>query len=41
MSANQRVSGNVAEKMKKVGMNIWLVCCKAVILHPLSRGKRG
>ena len=21
-------------------MNIWWVCCKAVILHPLSRGKR-
>ena len=26
--------------MKKVGMNIWRICCKAVILHPLSRGKR-
>ena len=21
-------------------MNIWWICCKAVILHPLSRGKR-
>ena len=21
-------------------MNIWQICCKAVILHPLSRGKR-
>ena len=40
MSANQRFSGKVAEKCKKVGLNIWLICCKAVILHPLSRGKR-
>ena len=27
--------------MKKVGMKIWWICCKAVILHPLSREKRG
>ena len=40
MSTNQRVSGKVAEKWKKVGLNIWRICCKAVILHPLSRGKR-
>ena len=40
MSTNQRVSGKVAEKCKKVGLNIWWICCKAVILHPLSRGKR-
>ena len=40
MSTNQQVSGKVAEKCKKVGLNIWRICCKAVILHPLSRGKR-
>ena len=40
MSTNQRVSEKVAEKCKKVGRNIWRICCKAVILHPLSRGKR-
>ena len=28
------------ESAKKVGLNIWQICCKAVILHPLSRGKR-
>ena len=40
MSANQRVSEKEIEKCKKVGLNIWWICCKAVILHPLSRGKR-
>ena len=41
MSTNQQVSGKVAKKCKKVGLNIWWICCKAVILHPLSREKRG
>ena len=39
-STNQRLSKNFAKKYKKVGGNIWQICCKAVILHPLSRGKR-
>ena len=40
MSTNQRVSKKFAESLKKGGINIWQICCKAVILHPLSRGKR-
>ena len=40
-STNQRLSKNFAKKYKKVGGNIWQICCKAVILHPLSREKRG
>ena len=40
MSANQLLSEKLAKKCKKVGLNIWRICCKAVILHPLSRGKR-
>ena len=40
MSTNQRVSKKVKESHKKVGVKIWWICCKAVILHPLSRGKR-
>ena len=39
-STNQRLSKNFAKKYKKVGGNIWQICCKAVILHPLSREKR-
>ena len=39
-STNQQVSEKVVENSKKVGLNIWRICCKAVILHPLSRGKR-
>ena len=39
-STNQRVSKKFAESLKKVVANIWQICCKAVILHPLSRGKR-
>ena len=40
-STNQRVSKKFAESLKKVVANIWRLCCKAVILHPLSREKRG
>ena len=40
-STNQRLSEKIAKKCKKVGGNIWQICCKAVILHPLSREKRG
>ena len=40
MSTNQLVSEKLAESLKKVDANIWRICCKAVILHPLSRGKR-
>ena len=40
-STNQRVSKNFAESLKKEGGNVWQICCKAVILHPLSREKRG
>ena len=39
-ATNQRLSEKIAKKCKKVGGNIWQICCKAVILHPLSRGKR-
>ena len=39
-STNQRLSEKIAKKCKKVGGNIWQICCKAVILHPLSREKR-
>ena len=39
-STNQRVSKKFAESLKKVVANIWQICCKAVILHPLSREKR-
>ena len=41
ISTNQRVSEKFAETLKKVVANIWQICCKAVILHPLSREKRG
>ena len=40
-STNQRVSKKFAESCKKEDANIWQICCKAVILHPLSREKRG
>ena len=40
MPTNQRLSEKIAETLKKVVANIWQICCKAVILHPLSRGKR-
>ena len=40
-STNQRVSEKLAKSCKKVAWNIWQICCKAVILHPLSREKRG
>ena len=40
-STNQRLSEKFAESLKKVVANIWQICCKAVILHPLSREKRG
>ena len=39
-STNQRVSKKFAESLKKVVAKIWQICCKAVILHPLSREKR-
>ena len=39
-ATNQRVSKKFAESLKKVVANIWQICCKAVILRPLSREKR-
>ena len=39
-STNQWVSKKFAESLKKVDAKIWRICCKAVILHPLSREKR-
>ena len=39
-STNQRLSEKIAKTLKKVVANIWQICCKAVILHPLSREKR-
>ena len=41
MFDNQRLKGKLSKKCKKHGINIWSICCKAVILHPLSREKRG
>ena len=40
-ATNQLVSKKFAKTLKKVVANIWQICCKAVILHPLSREKRG
>ena len=37
--ANQRLIFFLANSFKKVGMNVWLICFKALILHPLSREK--
>ena len=39
-STNQQLSEKEAESLKKEDANIWQICCKAVILHPLSREKR-
>ena len=39
-STNQLVSEKIAKTLKKVVANIWRICCKAVILYPLSREKR-
>ena len=30
---------DLQKSMKKLGAKIWRICCKAVILHPLSREK--
>jgi len=30
---------DLQKSLKKLGAKIWLICCKAVILHPLSREK--
>jgi len=38
---NQQLRRKVAFSLKKRGGNVWSICCKAVILHPLSREKRG
>ena len=38
---NQRVKRSIAKKSKKSVFIVWRICCKAVILHPLSREKRG
>ena len=37
--ANQRLIFFLANSFKKVGMNVWLICFKALILRPLSREK--
>ena len=37
--ANQRLIFSLANFFKKVGGNVWLICFKALILHPLSREK--
>ena len=37
--ANQRLIFSLANFLKKVGGNVWLICFKALILHPLSREK--
>ena len=37
--ANQRLIFFLANSFKKVGGNVWLICFKALILHPLSREK--
>ena len=37
--ANQRLIFFLANSFKKVGLNVWLICFKALILHPLSREK--
>ena len=36
---NQLLAGKFQKRMKKVCGNVWFVCYKAVILHPLSREK--
>ncbi|MBR5204746.1 MAG: hypothetical protein IKW32_05985, partial [Bacteroidaceae bacterium] len=41
MFDNQPLKDKTAKKYKKYGINIWSICYKAVILHPLSREKRG
>ena len=40
MFENQRLSEKVAFSYEKSAWSIWRICCKAVILHPLSREKR-
>ena len=37
--ANQRLIFSLANFLKKVGRNVWLICFKALILHLLSREK--
>ena len=37
--ANQRLIFSLANFLKKVGGNVWLICFKALILHLLSREK--
>ena len=37
----QTVTWITAKYLQKSAGNIWSICCKAVILHPLSREKRG
>ena len=38
---NQPLSRYPRKKHEKRVANAWSICCKAVILHPLSREKRG
>ena len=37
--ANQRLIFFLAKFFEKVGGNVWWICFKALILHPLSREK--
>ena len=41
MFVNQRLRRITTKKSKKSVFIVWCICCKAVILHPLSREKRG
>ena len=34
--ANQCVRGVIVKKSSKISCQIWLVCVKALLLHPLS-----
>ena len=37
---NQRLRDKAAKNREKTRRSIWLICLKALILHPLSREKR-
>ena len=36
LAENQRVIGVIVKKSSKISRQIWLVCVKALLLHPLS-----
>ena len=38
---NQLLTVELQKSMRKSASRIWSICCKAVLLHPLSREKRG